>query len=231
MDLTGIPARASHSWHQIPCRARNDWFLGLDVGQSIDPSAVCALNHVVTPHDEWTPNLKAETWTQNKTERFFVRHLERLPLQIPYPQQVQHVANLLQRDPLQGATFALDYTGCGRPVADLFERAGLRPQCVLITAGNEVTQHGGTTWHVPKATLISGLEARLHTGELKIAAQLTESPVLRDELKDFSRKVSDTGRITWNARAGKHDDLILSVAIALFASLNRPVCIVEPLML
>ena len=93
---------------------------------------------------------------QSKTERFLVRHLERLPLNMPYPQQFEHVARLLGREPLIGATFALDFTGCGRPVADQFERAGLRPQKVLITAGNEVTCYDGDTHHGPRDFLFRG---------------------------------------------------------------------------
>lgn len=199
-------------------RPRDDWYLGLDVGQSIDPSAVCALRHVVTPTDEWKPNDRNPRIVQQQcVERFQVLHLERLPLGMPYPTQVAHVGGLLARPPLTGATFVLDYTGCGRPVADMFSRAGLQPVCLLITAGTEWSRDG-LTWHVPKSLLVSGLEARLHSGELEIAADLLDAPALHEELKDFSRKVSESGRVTFNARSGAHDDLVLAVAIALFAT-------------
>ena len=33
----------------------------------------------------------------------------------------------------------------------------------------------------------------MHSGELKIAAELTDSPVLKEELRDFGRKVSEAG--------------------------------------
>src|SRR5258705_11534775 len=101
----------------IYAKPRDEWVVGLDVGQSIDPSAVCALNHQVIAGSDWIQNDKNQTMTQTKTERFLVRHLERLPLGMSYPRQIEHVANLLGREPLVGATFALDYTGCGRPVA------------------------------------------------------------------------------------------------------------------
>lgn len=221
MELNQNLNRAN--WRQIPVRARDDFYLGMDVGQSIDPSAVCVLQHVVTPKDEWLPNEKEHYWKQASQDRFLVRHLERLRLQMPYPEQIAYVSSMLGRPPLdKGCTFALDYTGCGRPVADEFYRAGLRPMNILITAGNQTTRGDGpNTWNVPKGTLISALEARLHTEELKIAPQLTEAGVLADELKDFSRKVSESGRATYNARAGKHDDLILSICLALFAAMNR----------
>jgi len=57
--------------------------------------------------------------------------------------------------------------------------------------------------------------------ELKIASNISDAGALADELKDFARKVSESGRVTFNARSGSHDDLVLSLAIALFAALNR----------
>jgi hypothetical protein len=56
----------------------------------------------------------------------------------------------------------------------------------------------------------------LHTGELKIAAGISEAGNLADELKDFRRYVSAAGRNTWSARTGAYDDLVLAVAIALW---------------
>jgi hypothetical protein len=78
---------------------------------------------------------------------------------------------------------------------------------------------------LPKQHLVSTLEARLHSGELKIAAALTESPILKNELQDFARKVSESGRVTFSARSGTHDDLILSICVALHvAATPRPSC-------
>jgi hypothetical protein len=53
----------------------------------------------------------------------------------------------------------------------------------------------------------------LHTGTLRFAAALTEAGAMVDELKDFRRKVSDAGRASYAARTGRHDDLVLAVAI------------------
>ena len=68
----------------------------------------------------------------------------------------------------------------------------------------------------------------MHSGELKIAAELTESSALKEGLRDFGREVSESGRVTYNARAGAHDDLILAICIALFMARNRPWTSVEP---
>lgn len=224
IDLTGVPQRDSFGWQRLFAPTIDRWIVGLDVGQSIDPSAVSVLHHTCRPLDEWVPNTFAKHWRQSRIERFSILHLERLRLGMPYPEQVAHVSRLMCRAPLswRKPELVIDYTGCGRPVADMFDRAGLRPTNILITAGEAVTRVAGKTWHVAKPFLISGLEARMHAGELEIAAGIREAEVLRNELKDFSRKVSETtGRVQYGAREGAHDDLVLSVAIALFAATHR----------
>jgi hypothetical protein len=108
-------------------------------------------------------------------------------------------------------------------VGDLFDDAGLSPTRVTITAGeNQSGFTNGKRWHVAKSLLISHLDSRLHTGELRFAASLTEAGAMQEELKDFRRKVSAAGRSTFEARVGRHDDLVLSVAIAIWACVGRP---------
>jgi hypothetical protein len=63
----------------------------------------------------------------------------------------------------------------------------------------------------------------MHSGELKISADLTESPMLKEEMRDFGRKVSESRRVTYNARSGAHDNLILTICIALVMATKRRV--------
>jgi hypothetical protein len=178
----------------------------------------------------WTPDEKKEVWRQAKTERFNVIALKRLPLHMAYPDQVAEVTAILSRDPFRKATFGIDYTGVGRPVADMFERAGLKPHCILATGGNEVTRGTGPhSFNVPKLTLVSAAEARLHSGELQFAADLQDAETLREELKNFARKVSESGRVSYDAKSGKHDDLISAICIAIFLACNRTTASSEPL--
>jgi hypothetical protein len=44
---------------------------------------------------------------------------------------------------------------------------------------------------------------------------------LHEELKDFRRHVTTAGRATYQARTGRHDDLVLAVAIALWWATER----------
>jgi hypothetical protein len=159
---------------------------------------------------------------QTASERLDVRHLERLPLGMSYPAQVAVAQDLLARPPLCGdastrpAELVIDETGVGRPVADLFNAAGSKPIQITITAGLETTAQGLRRWHVAKTALISTLDARLHTGELRFAAALSEAPAMRDELLNFNRHVSASGRYSYQARATAHDDLVLAVAIGVW---------------
>jgi hypothetical protein len=136
---------------------------------------------------------------------------------------VSEVARLFSRPPLyKNCELVIDETGVGRPVGDLFDSAGLSPTRVTITACDNQTALHGKRWHVAKSLLMSNLDARLHTGELRIAAELQQSNALQEELKDFRRKVSAAGRYSFEARVGKHDDLVLAVAIGLWAVVGQP---------
>jgi hypothetical protein len=209
-------------WPQHAARAVDKWICAVDLGQTTDPTAIAILNHRVVPLDKWIQNDAAQNWKQESTEHFEIRHLQRLPLGMPYPAQVQEVANIMARPPLNaGAALVVDETGVGRAVCDLFDVAGLKPVRVTITSGLETTRQGGNSWHVSKTQLISALDARIHTGELRIAPS-NEAGALQEELKDFRRKVSEAGRSTWAARTGTHDDLVLACALALWFATSGP---------
>lgn len=219
--VVSLVAGLSREFRRIPARAVSRFVMGVDLGQSNDPTAISVIHHTVTPLDDWAISYdddgRACQTRQLSATRFDVRALERVPLGTPYPSVVARVADLLDRPPLrEGCDLVIDETGVGRAVADIFETAGMRPQRVAITAGNEVTNPENRRWHVPKGILISGVDARLHIGELRFAAELTDAGALAEELKDFRRTVSAAGRSSFNAREGKHDDLILSIAIALW---------------
>jgi hypothetical protein len=69
---------------------------------------------------------------------------------------------------------------------------------------------------VPKLVLISRLQALLHEGRLKIQKELPEAKILVGELMDFRVQYTPAGHLTFNAREGKHDDLVLALAIACY---------------
>ena len=148
------------------------------------------------------------------TAIYQVGHLERLPLGTAYPAIVAHVGRLLGKLPA-GADLAIDLTGVGKPVFDMFTYSGISPVGVMITAGTGETRDGAVC-AVPKLTLVSRLQALLHEGRLKIQRELSEAETLVRELQDFRCEFTAAGHLTFNARSGKHDDLVLALAIAIW---------------
>jgi hypothetical protein len=179
------------------------YVVGVDLGQSRDPTAIAVVRRIDGV---------------NQRPVFQVGHLERVPLGTPYPGVVGHVARMFGKPPLRGKSeLVIDFTGVGRPVADLFQSQGMSPICVAITSGDTVTNEGHI-YKVPKLTLISRVQALLHDGRLKIHKGLPDAPALVAELQEFRAEVTDSGYWKFGARAGKHDDLVLAVAIALWRS-------------
>ena len=218
MDLMTITPDAS-----VFLTRKIRYVMGVDLGQSQDATAISVIEHragVLDYNSEFEQHTNTGTIPQKKADRFNVLYLERLPLGMSYPSMIEHVINLLARPPLCGdastkrADLVVDDSGVGRPVSDLMLERGLKPQRVTITAGSEIKWAGPNRFHVSKSELVSVVDALLHDGRLKFAAALTEAGNLKDELKDFRRKLSDAGRSTYAARTGRHDDLILAIAIA-----------------
>jgi hypothetical protein len=175
------------------------------------------------PLDTWTETKREpgdnrySLIEQNFTDVWEVVYLERLPLGMEYPAQVNHVCEILARPPLGGKIKAVaDQTGCGAAVCDLFGRAGLDLIRVIIGSGFEPVRHSHNRWIVPKSDLIGPLDALIATDCLHVAPALSEAETLREELKDFKRVISETGRNSYSARSGRHDDLVLSIALAVF---------------
>ena len=144
----------------------------------------------------------------------FFGHLERVPLGTSYPGIVAHVGQLLRKLPGH-SELVIDFTGVGRPIFDMFVYSGIYPIGVVITAGNAETRDG-MVCSVPKLTLVSRLQALLHQGRLKILRELDEAETLVRELQDFRAEHTAAGHLTFNARSGKHDDLVLALAIAVW---------------
>jgi hypothetical protein len=210
-------------WTRYPAGKADDaYVLACDLGQSQDPTALVVLHHTRTPLETWTVDQKNRTTKQDIEELFDVVHAERMPLGTLYPVVVAHVRDVLNRSPLRdGCYLVIDESGVGRAVGDMFTAAGLRAIRVSITAGIDITKQDSLRWSVAKTQLISGVDARLHSGELRFAAELGEASALAEELKDFRRHLSTAGRATYQARTGKHDDLVLAVAIAVWWATER----------
>ena len=185
------------------------YFIGLDLGQAQDYSALVILERHGSNKDDYT---------------FHCRHLHRWQLRTPYPQIVSDTAETVNNPALSGFTvLAVDATGCGAPVVDLFKKEKMRARLVpiQITVGSEVTESGDAK-RIPKRDLVGVVSVALQSGKLKIAESLQLAETLTRELQNFKVKITDAGNDTYGAgsewRVGSNDDLVLSLAMALWCA-------------
>jgi hypothetical protein len=130
---------------------------------------------------------------------------------------VADVTAMTSKPPLAGSLMAVDATGVGRPVVDMFQfgRVGCPVIPVTITGGAEVTKGERGGWNVPKKELVGTLQLLLQTRRLAVAAALPHAATLRAELANFRVKVTAAAtEVFGDWRAGAHDDLVLAVALA-----------------
>jgi hypothetical protein len=185
------------------------FYVGLDLGQAQDYTALSVVEKVAI---KITENQKSPV-----SYEYQVRHLQRFKLGTPYPEIVTQVREMMAK--LPDSILVVDHTGVGRPVVDLFRASGMRPIAVTITGGDTVNQEAGL-WRVPKRDLVGALTVTFQNGALKIAEALPEAKTLIDELLNFKVKINvKTAHDSYEAwREGIHDDLVLSVAMAIWAA-------------
>lgn len=188
-----------------------NFYLGLDLGQSMDYTAIAVLEQI-------KEEVKSMTGAHvtDRINHYHLRHLERPSLGTPYPDIVKRVKDLMGRDPLKDhTTLIVDFTGVGAPVTDLLKSEGLKPVAITITGGNTV-HRDGYKYNVPKRDLVSNLQVLFQAKRLKVAEQLPEAQLLIQELLNFKVKINlKTAHDSYEAwREGVHDDLVLAVAMA-----------------
>ncbi|MGA7075349.1 MAG: hypothetical protein WBZ42_02210 [Halobacteriota archaeon] len=209
-------------------------YVGLDIGQSQDYTAIVVLQHVrriadvksiARAPDQAPPNMRSEPpkATGDPIDEYRVRHAERLQLGTSYVEVIRHVSSLLEAvKPLGNATLILDATGVGAPIVDMFKAAGLKPVAVQVHGGSSTNYDKGS-WHVPKRDLVSSAKRLLGEKTLKIADGLQHGDTLITELQNFHVKVNiATGHDTYEAwREGEHDDLVFAVSLACWWALRK----------
>ncbi len=91
------------------------FFVGLDLGQKVDPSALVAVEGIE----------HRRAFKPTAFQRLEVRYVERLPLGTPYPKVVERVREITWSQELRGnCALAVDATGVGAPVVDMLAAGG-----------------------------------------------------------------------------------------------------------
>lgn len=152
---------------------------------------------------------------------FYLRHLERMAPGSSYAGVVSRVKGI--HDGLREPVLAVDATGAGKSVVELFREAGMSPWTVTISAGDEIVESGMSA-RVPKRDLIATAQVMLQSGRLKIARDLSNASLLLRELQSFRMNVDlkrPSDSLAW--REGVNDDLVLALAVGLWTGERRSV--------
>jgi hypothetical protein len=222
-----------------------DFVLGVDLGQAQDYTALVVLerNKVATGEVKRQTIISSASYDMagNPTaggpyrrdtpileNHYAARHIERLPLGTPYPEQVGHIKGLFERLKATGqeVSLAVDQTGVGRAVVDMLRGTKLPVTAISIHGGATVTREG-RDYGVPKRDLVSVVQVLLQTARLKIDKTLPEASVLTAELQAFKYSISASGHDRYGNdvsewRENSHDDLVLAVAVAAWYGENQP---------
>jgi hypothetical protein len=212
-------------------RARFAYYLGLDLGQAQDYTALAIIEEPVWDGGRWLSpaGMSRELLTHfHETARkegrpsnpvLSVRHLQRFELGARYTEVVERVREIAYTPPLAGKPSCLlvDKTGVGAAVLEAFEHSGIHPTAITIHGGSTVSfdlhRRG---YRVPKRDLVSAVQVLLQTRRLRIAEGLLEAATLKRELLNFRVKVNPaTAHDSYEHwREGDHDDLVLATAMA-----------------
>jgi hypothetical protein len=207
--------------------------VGVDLGQSNDRSAVVVLQQQPTrQRDEWRdvpdphnglPSGTKQRFTITEPTVFHAVIIDRLPVGMPYPDQVQALKRLVTKQLVRNAVdLVVDRTGVGAPVVDLLVKEGLRPIGVTITGGEVVTGGSGRV-SVPKRELVSAAVVAFQSGRIKIPKEYPETRTLTKELLAFKPSIDPVTRHDSYGGVGQHDDLVMSFALAAWwAFRHRP---------
>ncbi len=235
MDNGGKAGAAERELHEATTAAASlgvgmhGYYLGLDLGQSQDYTALCILEEPLWQRGGWTSPAgmtntgwrmamgEVESRGRPPNPPLFVRHLERFRLGTKYTKIVARIKDLIATPPLSEipAALLIDKTGVGASVVDHFEQGGINPLAVTIHGGSNVTMRDRDI-RVPKRDLVSTTQVLLQNGRLKIAETLPEAQTLRQELLNFRMKIDPkTAHDSYEHwREGDHDDLVLATAMA-----------------
>ena len=188
------------------------YFLGIDLGQRRDHSAIAILER----HTRLTGERDPVSYRALDVTTLVLRHIERFPLNMPYPELIWKIKDLLANPNIErDHRIAIDATGVGGPFLDFLRQNGVNRNLfpISITAGETQSVHHNTH-HIPKRDLLTNLQLLLQNRALKISTHLPHAPILRNELTNLRRHTGTHGETYDPDRAAQHDDLLMALALA-----------------
>lgn len=132
----------------------------------------------------------------------------RLPMRLPYPKQVELLASFTSEFVNRGYYVEHDRTGVGEALDDLLAAYAHTVHGRMFDAEHA---EGVVFTHQTKTQLVEESVADFESGRLGFVHGAEDDPVFEAALKeyeDFSLDVSKTGKITYGAPEGLHDDAV-----------------------
>ena len=190
-------------------------FLGLDLGQRNDFSAVAMIDYIEDVSAQRNP----VTFEFYRTTQLYLRGLTRFPRGTSYvdiPGLVRDIAAVPppgHLGPRLESALAVDAGGPGIPVVELLRRtkmrAGIMP--AIITGGGMGSLLPGGMYSVARRELVGLLHLALESRLLVFPADM---PLKEELIEELSAIEPEGGQY-------KHDDMAIAIALALWASTRR----------
>jgi hypothetical protein len=216
-----------------------DHFIGVDLGKLTDPTALVVLSRSLSI--DRTTGFPEKSSRGEPLYRWECRAIKRYKLGTPYLTIVADVLRVCNRSELRPRPrLVLDSTGVGVAVTEMFTRAlvdypDVEAHTVSITAGEGFSTVSNLTrgnmvargqWRVSKIQLIAAIREVLENRRFKVSKDAGGKPiefadVLVRELTNFREKITESANMTYEARQGQHDDLVLAACLPLWLGSQR----------
>jgi hypothetical protein len=181
------------------------YIIGADLGQAMEPTAFAVVEQRVVG---LRPRGKGRAVSSMK-----LRHLERLPLNVTYPQIITRLEELVEAvkddegDRRRWGTepssdVVVNITGTGRAIGEAMEEAKLHPIFVTVSAGAGEHKDSETEWRIARNELIGGLQYLFQNDRFEVAGSMALADKFVEELEAES----------WRDRPD--EDLVFATALA-----------------
>ena len=185
------------------------YILGVSIGSMMEPTSIAVIEQETRVRDGWE--------AYNHALR--LRHLERVSLDIRYPEMVDQIGELIDKlkknEQADETDLVIDVTGTGQSVGRLMVQSGLKPILVTITGGTGEDETKSKEWRLAKVELVGGLQVTFQSDRLSMASGMELVPTLVEELRNFKLRpptINANDPESW--REGQFDDLVFAVGLA-----------------
>lgn len=185
--------------------------IGVDIGQKHEPTAICVVE------------TEERAGLDSSNVHFLVRHLERLPLALPYPKVAKRLSEIMEgieRLSKDTPLIYLDATGLGDPIVDLIRSKVKCYRCVIpvhFNHGDRRSEDGKGSSRVVtlgKAYLVCRLQCLLQADRLHLP-NTPEAKILAQELLAYEINIAEDANDRYGSfKVGTQDDYVTALGLA-----------------